>query len=208
MTEKSEIIKIMLLGDSSVGKTSFIQRYTEDTFQDSYLSTYGIDHKIKFFEHSNKKTYKLFFYDTAGQEKYKSIALNIIKNADGIILLYDITQNETFEAISSWMEDIESLKGKGFPIVLIGNKIDLEEMRVVETKEGQNLAKQYKINFFETSNKDGTNIEKACLSLINIIVNEREISILNDFEIIKKDEKIILENKKVVKPKKRKCFKK
>ena len=201
---KTETIKIMVLGNSSVGKTSFILKYTEDIFRDLYISTIGIDNKRKIIKHSNNKEYSLIFYDTAGQEKYKSISLNIIKNADGVLLIYDITKQDTFEAISSWMDSIESLKGKDFPLILIGNKLDLENLRVVSYEEGKELASKYKIDFFETSNKNGTNIENACLALVNIIVNNRENNLLKEFEIVK-EENIKLDKKKCSKSKKHRC---
>ena len=201
---KTETIIIMVLGNSSVGKTSFILKYTEDIFRDLYISTIGIDNKRKIIKHSNNKEYSLIFYDTAGQEKYKSISLNIIKNADGVLLIYDITKQDTFEAISSWMDSIESLKGKDFPLILIGNKLDLENLRVVSYEEGKELASKYKIDFFETSNKNGTNIENACLALVNIIVNNRENNLLKEFEIVK-EENIKLDKKKCSKSKKHRC---
>jgi small GTP-binding protein len=201
---KSESIKIMVLGNSSVGKTSFILKYTEDIFRDLYISTIGIDNKRKIIKHSNNKEYSLIFYDTAGQEKYKSISLNIIKNADGVLLIYDITKQDTFEAIASWMENIENIKGKDFPLILIGNKLDLENIRVVSPEEGKELASKYKVDFFETSNKNGTNIENACLALVNIIINRRENNLLKEFEIVK-DENIKLDKKNISKPKKHRC---
>jgi small GTP-binding protein len=201
---KSETIKIMVLGNSSVGKTSFILKYTEDIFRDLYISTIGIDNKRKIIKHSNNKEYSLIFYDTAGQEKYKSISLNIIKNADGVLLIYDITKQDTFEAIASWMENIENIKGKDFPLILIGNKLDLENIRVVSPEEGKELASKYKVDFFETSNKNGTNIENACLALVNIIINRRENNLLKEFEIVK-DENIKLDKKNISKSKKHRC---
>ena len=201
---KSESIKIMVLGNSSVGKTSFILKYTEDIFRDLYISTIGIDNKRKIIKHSNNKEYSLIFYDTAGQEKYKSISLNIIKNADGVLLIYDITKQDTFEAIASWMENIENIKGKDFPLILIGNKLDLENIRVVSPEEGKELASKYKVDFFETSNKNGTNIENACLALVNIIINRRENNLLKEFEIVK-DENIKLDKKNISKSKKHRC---
>ena len=169
-----EKINMILLGNSSVGKTSFILRYTESFFQPIYLTTIGIDFKVKEVELNNKKKYKLFFYDTTGQEKYRSIAVNLIKNADGVFLMYDITSKKSFDSISEWMESIFNSKPKNFPIVLIGNKLDLEDCREVDSKEGEELAKSYEIPFFEISNKEGTKVEECCLSLANKIVEQKE----------------------------------
>ena len=173
MSKTYEKINILVLGNSSVGKTSFILKYTENIFRASYLTTIGIDYKTKFINLNNKK-YKIDFFDTAGQERYKSIALNIIKNADGILLLYDITQQVSFDSISQWIKDIENVKGDNALIVLIGNKCDLTEDRTINKEKGEELANKYGVSFFETSNKLGTNIENAALELINQIIREKK----------------------------------
>ena len=113
------------------------------------------------------------FYDTVGQEKYRSLALNIVKNADGVILMYDLTQRNTFEGISIWMDNIKKHKGEDFPIVLVGNKSDMEE-REVTKEEGEELAKKFNISFFETSNKTAQNVEESSMELINKIIEKIE----------------------------------
>ena len=131
----------MTLGNSEVGKTCYILKYTENVFQELYLTTVGIDFKIK-TETINNKQYKLFLYDTTGQEKYKSIALNIIRNAQGIILMYDITNKKSFESIPEWIKSIRDSKGENFPMILLGNKLDKEDIRVISEKEGKELAER------------------------------------------------------------------
>jgi Ras-related protein Rab-8A len=168
-----EKINIILLGNTEVGKTSFILRYTEEYYQPIYLTTIGFDFKVKEATLSNNKKYKLYFYDTTGQEKYRSIAVNLIKNAEGVLLMYDVTKQSSFQSISEWMESIYNSKPKNFPIILAGNKIDLEK-REVTTEEGEKLAKDYGIPFFEISNKEGINVTEACLALANKIVEQRE----------------------------------
>ena len=167
-------INILALGNTSVGKTSFILKYTENNFREVHLSTIGIDYKTKIVKLENGKKYKVDFYDTAGQEKYKSIALNVIKNADGVILMYDVTKKESFESISRWMEGIKAQKETNFPIILVGNKIDKEDERLVTKEDGQNLANKFRIKFFEISNKEGINIEECALSIINEIADIKE----------------------------------
>ena len=167
--ENERRINIMILGNSKVGKTCFILRYTDNIFQEVYLSTIGIDFKTK-TETVNNKQYKIYLYDTTGQEKYKSIALNIIKNAQGIILMYDITDRESFESIPEWIKSIKDAKGSNFPMILLGNKLDKEDVRVIKEKEGKELADEYKIKFFETSNKTGINIQEAGMALVNEIL--------------------------------------
>lgn len=204
MSKTYEKINILVLGNSSVGKTSFILKYTENVFRASYLTTIGIDYKTKFINLNNKK-YKIDFFDTAGQERYKSIALNIIKNADGILLLYDVTQQGTFDSISQWINDIENVKGEDAIIVLIGNKCDLTEDRKIDKEKGEELANKYRVSFFETSNKFGTNIETAALELINQIIKKNEKNIVNDFEIINKNDIIVLDRKNSQQVIKHKC---
>ena len=166
-------IKILTLGNSSVGKTSFIQRYTHNTFQIDAISTIGNEMQRKIIE-INNKSYKVDFHDTQGQERYKAIAVNFIKNADGIILMYDITKQTTFDSVSEWMENIRKAKSNEFPVVLIGNKCDLEGERVITKEEGEELANKYGLSFYETSNKDGTNIEASCLDLVNKAIIDKQ----------------------------------
>ena len=178
-SESEERINIMTLGNTMVGKTSFIIKFTENNFQESYLATVGIDFKVKNVTIKDK-LYKLFFYDTTGQEKYKSIAFNIIKTAHGVILMYDITDKSTFNSIPEWIKSVKYRKGEDFPLILCGNKIDLEEERKVYKEDGEDLADEYKINFFEISNKDGTNVEEAGLCIVNKILEKRQRDGLTD----------------------------
>ena len=124
MAQKSKYdkIKIFTLGNSDVGKTAFITKFTEDYFSNTQFKTIGIENITNNITLPNGKTYSVNFWDTAGQERYKSISLNSIKKADGIILMYDITHEESFNAIPKWMEDIKENKGLDFPIILLGNK--------------------------------------------------------------------------------------
>ena len=201
--ENERRINIMILGNSKVGKTCFILRYTDNIFQEVYLSTIGIDFKTK-TETVNNKQYKIYLYDTTGQEKYKSIALNIIKNAQGIILMYDITDRESFESIPEWIKSIKDAKGSNFPMILLGNKLDKEDVRVIKEKEGKELADEYKIKFFETSNKTGINIQEAGMALVNEILKinnleNRENSMSNN------NTRLSIKNTKVKKESKRCC---
>ena len=178
--ENEERINIMTLGNSEVGKTCYILKFTENFFQELYLTTVGIDFKIK-TETINNKQYKLFLYDTTGQEKYKSIALNIIRNAQGIILMYDITNKKSFESIPEWIKSIRDSKGENFPMILLGNKLDKEDIRVISEKEGKELADEYGIKFFETSNKTGVNIQESGKALVNEILKIKENEIKDSF---------------------------
>ena len=193
INSRFEKIKIFTLGNQEVGKSTFISRFTEDYFNESHLKTVGIDNVTKNITLPNGKTYSVNFWDTAGQEIYKSISLSTIKKADGIVLMYDITNKKTFDAIQKWTEDIKDSKGLDFPIILIGNKVDLSDKREVSKESGEELAKEYGFKFYETSNKDGTNIKEAGYELINQIV-ETKLNQVKDYVIIdKKDFEVIKE---------------
>ena len=178
-SENEERINIIILGNSEVGKTCFILRYTENKFQSVYLATIGTDFKVKTVKIKNKQ-YNLFFYDTTGQEKFRSIPLNSIKNAHGIILMYDITNKTSFESIPNWIKSIEDEKGKDFPLIILGNKIDKNEERVISEEEGIKLANEYGIEFYEISNKENINVNESGMALINkILLRQKEDSDYN-----------------------------
>ena len=183
-------IKILTLGNGNVGKTSFIYKFAENYFETDTLSTTGIDNLVANIKMPNGKEYPVNFCDTAGQERYRSMALSVIKKTDGIILMYDITDKSSFESIPSWMEQIEENKGLKFPIILCGNKCDLEEERVISKEEGEKLAKKLGINFFEMSCQNEINLKTVGYEIINQIVNKKEKEkndILKDFLILEKD---------------------
>ncbi len=123
-------IKVFTLGESKVGKTSYIVRFKGDTYKEDRLTTIGIDLITKLVELNNKKYY-VDFYDTAGQERFRSISSNSIKSADGIILMFDLTKQKTYDQISNWMTNIRKYKGDDFPMILIGNKCDLEDNYII-----------------------------------------------------------------------------
>lgn len=151
--------KIIFLGDSNVGKTSFITRFTEDTFNESHITTIGIDYRIKNLVKDDKKV-KLQVWDTAGQERYRSVAKSQYNTADGIMLLYDISNKTTFNQISHWLNDIKDKCSEHALIILIGNKCDLpEDQRAVTQEDGQKLAKKKSIGFFESSAKTKYNVD-------------------------------------------------
>ena len=171
-SDSEEAITIMILGNSQVGKTSFILRFVENTFQSTYLSTVGIDFKVKNINLGDKE-YKLILYDTAGQERYKSLAPNLIKKACGIILVYDITNKSSFDSIPEIMEKVKEEKGNNFPMLLVGNKIDLKQRREIEKEKGELLAEKNGIDFYEVSNKEGINIQEAGLAIVHKILEKR-----------------------------------
>ena len=175
MSEDTDIcdkITLMALGNTAVGKTSFILRFTDNTFQEVYLSTIGLDFKTKIIKIKNKK-YKIYFYDTSGQERYKALSRNMIKNADGFIVIYDITNTSSFDSIPEWIQNIRDQKGDDCPITLAGNKIDIENQRKITEEEGKKLANQYGIGFFEISSKSNINVQEAGIFALEKIIEKR-----------------------------------
>ena len=174
---KFKEINIITLGDGKVGKSSFIVRYMDDRFSSNYLSTIGIDLKVKNIKTSNGDEVRLKIYDTVGQERYKSIAENYIKRADGIIFVYDITEESSFYSIKNWIKSVDNGNQNHLPYIIVGNKSDLEEDRVISKEKGEKLAKSFNIegHFYETSCSNGDNIKEA----VNDIV-EQVYSIIKD----------------------------
>ena len=166
-----EKIKLMILGDSSVGKSSILRKYCKNEFLDKYITTIGIDFQIKNLTINNKKI-KLQVWDTAGQERYRVVTKNYFNTSDGFIIIYDITNRETFTNINNWIEQITTIVGNNVKCVIFGNKNDLNNKRKVETDEGKELAEKFNFKFFETSAKEGNNIEEGFKSLTMDILDD------------------------------------
>jgi small GTP-binding protein len=192
-------IKIGCFGESSVGKTYFAKNYIKDIKDGFDLATVGVEYFITNRILSDGKNYKIKICDTAGQERYRSLAINTIRRCDGIILMYSITNRRSFELISEWINNIYDLKDRETPIILIGNKCDLEDQRKVSREEGINTAEKYKTTYFETSAKEGINVEEAIDVLLNKIINKKK------GEKEKKDNNLKLDSKKKNKKKRFIC---
>jgi Ras-related protein Rab-1A len=167
--EKS--FKILLLGDSSVGKTCFLKRYIDDTFQDVYLSTIGFDYKYKFITLEDGKKIKLQIWDTAGQERFRTIGKGYYKGAHGIILIYDVTSQKSFDSIKTWLNEIKSEASNKVCVFLVANKIDIEE-RLISREDGEEIAKNNNLEFYESSAKDNINVSEVFQDLAEKI-NEK-----------------------------------
>lgn len=153
-------LKLLMLGDTGVGKTCMLQTYVYDTFSPTFITTIGIDFKIKHQEIDGTKL-KLQIWDTAGQERFRTITVSYFKGAHGIILMYDVTDRETFDSIAHWLAQIKEHADAQVNVVLVGNKCDIADKRQVETSEGQQLADEYKLKFFETSAKANTRVDET-----------------------------------------------
>ena len=166
-------IKIMVIGESLVGKTALITKYTKNTFGGAYLTTVGIDFQDKFLN-INGKEIKIELWDTAGQERFRNIAKNYFQSSDGFLLVYDLTKKSSFEKLDFWNEQISLNAPKETKYILVGNKKDLEDQREVKIEEGEDFAKKNNIKFYETSAKDGTNVINVFETLAKEIVNDVE----------------------------------
>ena len=165
-----EKIKIMIIGETKTGKTSLISRYCKNEFTGgAYLSTIGIDFQIKNLTINSKKI-RLQIWDTAGQERFRNIAKNYFQSSDGFLILYDISNHESFETLDYWVEEIKSNSQELAKMILVGNKCDLINERKIKKEEGENYAKNKKIRFFEVSAKDGTNVEEVFTRLVKDIL--------------------------------------
>ncbi len=166
------VYKVLLLGDSTVGKTCFLMRYTDNTFQEIHMSTIGLDYRLKNITLENGKNIKIQIWDTAGQEAFQAITRTYYKGAVGALLVYDITRHETFEHIDRWLNEIKANGSKDICCILIGNKKDLEDQRQVKYEEGEKLAKSNNLLFLETSAKSAENVQEAFLQTAEKILDQ------------------------------------
>ena len=186
------MIKLMIIGDSSVGKTNFIFRFTEGRFSTFHVATVGFDYKSRIIKlPSNKKKVKLQIWDTAGQERYMALNKNLFQKVQGIILMYDLTNRDSFENLNGWLNLVtQNVSNK--IIMLVGNKLDLaEEKRIVTETEGMMLAQENKILFSEASGSSGENVDKVFTDISEKIYSSimEEKNDKNDNIVISNDKK-------------------
>ena len=194
------VIPMMLLGDGQVGKTSLISRLTGNKFDDSPMTTIG------------KETYlydtilhginiKIKIFDTAGQERFKSMSANVIKNVEGLILTYSIASKESFNNLDNWLHQLNNVSDiSKTPIILVGNKSDLKDLREVDYEEGEDYAKEHDFHFFETSAKTGENVKEAFDYIFELLYKKLEEEITGKKGYVK--QVLVIKNNK---EKKQKC---
>ena len=178
------IIKIVLIGDSGVGKTNILSRYISNKFNLNSTSTVGVEFQSKIVKINDKKI-KIQIWDTSGQERYKSITSSYYKGAKGAFVVYDITQESTFKNADTWIGEIKANSSEDVLIVLIGNKNDLENERKISLAEATKKAEQNKIFFCETSALQATNIDHA----FNLMIEQLAQKLVNNKENEKNDKK-------------------
>ncbi|CAD6243174.1 unnamed protein product [Miscanthus lutarioriparius] len=162
------LFKLLLIGDSGVGKSCLLLRFADDSYLDSYISTIGVDFKIRTVEQDGK-TIKLQIWDTAGQERFRTITSSYYRGAHGIIIVYDVTDQESFNNVKQWLNEIDRYASDNVNKLLVGNKSDLTANRVVATETAKAFADEMGIPFMETSAKNATNVEQAFMAMATSI---------------------------------------
>ena len=215
MTEEGEetnyelLYKIIIIGDAAVGKSNILTRYIKNEFCQNQKSTVGVELGIKFIKIKGVNA-KIQIWDTAGQERYRAITSSYYKGSHGCFIVYDITNQSSFDNVEKWYEHVQKEAGKDISIILVGNKSDLENERKVSKEKGEDLAKNLNCPFFETSAFSGINISQTFQELGNNIF-ERTGGVKNeedlDIELENDNNKAINLNKDSNdnKPKKKCC---
>jgi len=165
-------VKSIIIGDSGVGKSSLLYRYTDQDWNPHYIATIGVDFKVLTFERQSRVV-KLQLWDTAGQERFRGITHSYYRGAHGIMLVFDLTNMESFDNVTTWMNDVRKFGVEGMPMVLIGNKCDCPAKRVVTKEMGEALAAKLGCKYMETSAKDNANVDEAFTYLVDECVATR-----------------------------------
>ena len=163
------IFKVLLLGNSDVGKSSLLLRFVDSVWNDGFVPTIGVDFKVKTLEINNKKV-KMQIWDTAGQERFRTVVSTYFKGAHGILLLYDVTNKDSFKNLENWLIEIEKNSSDKVLKILLGNKCDLSDDREIQSEEGKAFAVRNGMEFMETSAKINTNVSEAFETLAKIMI--------------------------------------
>jgi len=168
MSDYDYLFKLLLIGDSGVGKSCLLLRFADDSFTDNYISTIGVDFKIRTIDLEGKVV-KLQIWDTAGQERFRTITAAYYRNAQGIIVVYDVTDNDTFVNVKTWLQEIARYATDGVEKLLVGNKSDLTSKKTVEYSVAKEFADSIGVPFMEASAKDSINVEQAFITMTKLI---------------------------------------
>jgi len=194
--EYDHLFKLLIIGDSGVGKSSLLLRFADNTFTGSYITTIGVDFKIRTIEADGEKV-KLQIWDTAGQERFRTITSTYYRGTHGVIVVYDVTNNETFGNVKRWLHEIDQncdLVNR----ILVGNKNDDASRKVVSTEDAQRFADQMDIQLFETSAKDNINVEEMFTAITRMVLRSKR-------DLNPPKNTIVLDDRKNGKSKKPKC---
>lgn len=166
------LFKLVLIGDSGVGKSCLLLRFADDQFTESYISTIGVDFRFRTVK-VDGKTVKLQIWDTAGQERFRTITSAYYRGADGIIMVYDVSNQESFDHVQDWLQEVNRYASDGTCKLLIGNKNDRPD-KVVNTAMGQTMGDELNISFLETSAKTADNVEAAFMRMAQQLIKTRD----------------------------------
>jgi Ras-related protein Rab-4B len=172
------LLKCLVIGEASTGKSCMIYQFIENRFKENPSHTIGVEFGSKILQIGSNKV-KLQIWDTAGQERFRSVTKSYYRGAAGALLVYDVSNRDTFDSLPRWLADVRRLATEHIVIVLVGNKSDLEEERKVSYKEGHNFAIKNNIMFLETSAKTGFNINESFRKCANLIISKIETGEIN-----------------------------
>ena len=168
-------VNIMLLGNTAVGKTTFLQQYINKTFRDIGISTVGVDSETVNVVIDNEKEVTAKIWDTAGQEKFQAVFKSHYQKADGIILIYSVQERETYDKIQEWMNSIKNSSRRETVIFLVSNKNDLpEDKKIVKSEEGREIAQLFQIPFYEITSKSYDQVSKVVHDIVKEVINKDE----------------------------------
>jgi len=199
-SDYDHLLKYLIIGNSGVGKSCLLLRYSENEYSDKHIITIGVDFKIKSLTIDGQKV-KTNIWDTAGQERFKNITVSYYKGASGVMLVYDITDKESFDKLGDWLIEVEKNAPSNVYKILIGNKSDLGDQRQVTYDQGKEFADTYEMKFIETSAKSSLNVEDAFTTMTKEIITLKKKSVeqedskkknlinFNDSKNIQKQEK-------------------
>ena len=170
------LFKLLIIGDSGVGKSSLLLRFADNTFSGSYITTIGVDFKLRTIEIDGEKV-KLQIWDTAGQERFRTITSTYYRGTHGVIVVYDVQRAESFVNVKRWLQEIEQ-NCDSVNRILVGNKDDEPEKKVVETEDAETFAEQINISLFETSAKENKNVEEMFVAITRQVLQKKKTSLL------------------------------
>ena len=198
-------LKVLLIGDSSVGKTALLLKYVDGLFSENHIASIGVEYKDKIIVIDNKKI-KLEIWDTAGQEIYRSLTKNFYRQADAFLFVFDVTNELSYEHIKDWFLEVEEI-GKDLKKILVANKIDLNNKRIIDKERMEKFAEKNNMKCFETSAKEGTNVDIIFTEIAKLIIqNKSEKDIIEEFGNRPTESSTMsLESKKTITHNKKKC---
>jgi Ras-related protein Rab-1A len=198
MNNKQPTVTIIILGESRVGKSALIRRFSIDEYTPEFYTTLGMDFVTKEVADENNNI-SAQIWDTAGQERFMTMTKSFYKRSDGILLVYDISSKKSFMRLNNWIENIKCDASARIPKYLVGNKVDLREERDVTTEEGKLFATEHNMNFFETSAKTSINVTEAFESIIKEAYKKKQERIMNPSIVLKASEVHSKSNKRCCK---------